>query len=180
MTWLFDLFDRAFAWVPRLTIVRLTHCGVKFRRGKEAIRCRPGLHWHWPLVTDLVIAPAARQTLDLGLQSLLLADNQPLTVSGVLVYEIQDPVLALARNWDTDDTAGDLARAAIVDVLSGRTLEESRAGLADGTLLTALTDRVRRSLLLCGLFVHRVGFVTFIPAPALRILMNPHVTEQTS
>ena len=67
-----------------------------------------------------------RQTLNLPPQSLMTEDRKDIAVSGIVVYEITDPLTAFVKVHDLDDAIQDMALASIKSVLWGRTLDEIR------------------------------------------------------
>ena len=118
LAWIGHIVEWLGKLIPRLVIVRSTHGGVKFKRGKYAIPIKPGVCAYWPIVTEVDILPVARQTHNLPSQSLTTRDGKTIVVSGVVVYEIRDVVSALAKNWDISDTINDITMCAITQVIN--------------------------------------------------------------
>jgi regulator of protease activity HflC (stomatin/prohibitin superfamily) len=166
--------ESAFAWigwiaewlgsfVPRLKIVRSTHAGVKFRHGRKAISLPPGLHFYWPLVTEVEIIPVARQTHNLPSQCLLTQDGQQVVVGAVVVYSITNIVDALSKNWDVNDTINDITMVAITSVVSKRTLTDLKDNL-DGDVQKHLTAETRKKLKRYGVKVFKTALTDFSTA----------------
>ena len=61
--WLNQLIEAVFRFCPRIVIVRATHAGVKWVHGWKVKAMPPGLHWYWPLTTEVEVLVTARQTL---------------------------------------------------------------------------------------------------------------------
>jgi regulator of protease activity HflC (stomatin/prohibitin superfamily) len=122
--WLNGLFTWFANWIPQLIIVPSTHEGVKFRHGKHVIRMKSGLHAYWPVVTTWVMYPIVRQTHDLEPQSLTTKDGVDIVISTAVVCEIHDIVLALANNFELNETIGDIARGTVAEVTLSHTFEE--------------------------------------------------------
>src|SRR5688572_8763360 len=82
------------AWVAKLIptwiIVPATHAGVKFVRGKQIEPFGPGIVWYWPAVTQAVVYPTARQTVDLRTQTLVTTDGKVVGVGGMVTYRVTD------------------------------------------------------------------------------------------
>jgi regulator of protease activity HflC (stomatin/prohibitin superfamily) len=116
--WLGDVFRFLLSLVPRLLIVRATHRAVKFARGKHARVLLPGLHFYWPLVTEVEIVPVIRQTVDLVPQYLTTADGAPVAVSGIVVYEVDDVLRLLTECFDYDAMIRSFSLAAIKRVVA--------------------------------------------------------------
>lgn len=149
--------DAALGWIgqivswlgqffPRWVIIRTTHGGVKFIRGKKVIALEPGIHWFWPATTELMTYPTARQAADLRTQTLMTTDGNTLVVGGLIVYEIKDIVAILANTYDADQTVKDIAMSAIHDVLVKMSWVDIRTESEFGTLNLKLRKRVRREL----------------------------------
>jgi len=149
--------ESAFAWIgqliewfgqffPRWVIIRTTHGGCKFIRGRKVVPLAPGFHFYWPLTTELEVYPTARQAADLRTQTLMTTDGKTLVVGGLIVYEIQDIVPILAHTFDPDQTVKDIALSAIHDVLVRMSWVDIRTAQEQGTLNLRLRRRVRREL----------------------------------
>ena len=74
--WLSEITSWLVQIVPRMTIIRVTHRGVKFLRGGKLKLVEPGLCWYWPLVTELDIIPVVRQPITTPTQRLVTRDGK--------------------------------------------------------------------------------------------------------
>ena len=126
--------ESAFSWlnyllrwigrlVPRWRVVTEAQGGVAFVRGRARL-IKPGICWWWPAWTEIHVQEVVRQTLNLPPQSLMTEDRKDIAVSGIVVYEITDPLTAFVKVHDLDDAIQDMALASIKSVLWGRTLDE--------------------------------------------------------
>ncbi len=113
--WLGNIMEFLGSLLPRWVVVQLTHGGVEFRRGRNVQIVRPGLHWYWPVWSELTIIPVVRQTLDLAQQALTTRDEVTVSVGIVIVYSIADVEKALTSQWDLEDTVSDIAQLAVAD-----------------------------------------------------------------
>ena len=77
------MFDLLFGWVPRFTIIDPNEAGIKLSRGKYIGDRGPGLHWYWPLISDIRTANVRTQEINLANQ---LLDGTG--ASGVIWYTI--------------------------------------------------------------------------------------------
>lgn len=169
MTWLAEFLYWIARWFPHLFIVRATHSAVKFKRGKHVVTCGPGLHFWWPLVTQVILLPTVRQTANLPTQVILIGSGQPLVVSGVVVYEVRNVEKALGRSWDVDDTIEDLALTGILETLAGQPLEDLVTDLRSGGLSQTLTLALRKQLRPFGVYVQHAGLTDFSIARAVHL-----------
>lgn len=172
---MFDIFAdiiRVFiSLFPRLVIVRATHRGIKWKRGKHPVELSPGLHWFWPLVSECETVVVARQTHNMPVQALLTADSKSVSVRGVVVFKINNTVLAYGqKNWDVVGTLNDISQAAVVRVVSRLSLDHLLENLC-GSVEKELTEECRRELRPFGIRIQRVAFTDFTTSKMLRLFM---------
>jgi regulator of protease activity HflC (stomatin/prohibitin superfamily) len=163
-------------FIPRLKIIRATHEGVRWRRGKYPIRMKPGLHVWWPLTTEIEEIVIARQTINLASQALETRDDKQVVAECFCVYRIYDVVKAIGeKNYDVDSTICDITQAAVVEFVMGHTLDELKAGISDSEsrLSKELTTSVRKRLRQYGVSIQRCGFTDFATAKVYRVIGNP-------
>jgi regulator of protease activity HflC (stomatin/prohibitin superfamily) len=171
--WLNQLIEAVFRFCPRIVIVRATHAGVKWVHGWKVKAMPPGLHWYWPLTTEVEVLVTARQTLSIPDQVLTTKDGKKVTVKTLVVYKIRDVVQAIGKvNWDVDVTINDLTQATVVGVVATHTYDEIMKGIADQTLTTTLTHAVRKELRQFGVHVVRSKLVDFAETKVLKLMMS--------
>ena len=143
--WLSDIFGAIIRFFPRLVIVRKTHGGVAFKRGKHIKEIEPGLIFYWPMITELETYPVVRQSLNLPSQTLTTTDGTPITVSCVIIYRIRSIVTALTVQWDLNETIRDLSLAAVKGYVSSHSFDEllGQHGEAEGALTAELRAALR-------------------------------------
>jgi regulator of protease activity HflC (stomatin/prohibitin superfamily) len=156
-------FDRIFVWVPRIEIVRSTHGGVKWRTRltddevePEVIEIKPGLHWYWPLVSELEFIVTARRPVDIPTMSILTKDGISVIVSAAVVFRINDVIKALGeKNWDVDSTLVDVTQSVIFRAVRSRTFRELLDEKVDD-LIDELTESTKKGLSKFGILVESV------------------------
>ncbi|MHC4225591.1 MAG: SPFH domain-containing protein [Planctomycetota bacterium] len=121
--WINDLARWFARLVPRWKVITESQGGVAFVRGWARI-IKPGIFWWWPAWTEIHVQEVVRQTLNLPPQSMMTRDRKDMAVSGIVVYEIADPLTAFVKVHDLDAAIQDMALASIKSVLWGRTLNE--------------------------------------------------------
>lgn len=176
MSWLAQLIDRLFVWVPRCLIIRSTHGGVKWRTKlldaltpPDVIELKPGLHWYWPLISDLAMIVTARRPVDIPTMSLLTYDGKSVIVSASVVFRINNVTLALGeRNWDVDSTLVDITQNLIFDAIRARQFVDLLAN--PGGLKDEITERARSELKKFGILVERVLLKDFDTSRTYRVL----------
>lgn len=169
-----QILEAMLSIVPRLSIVRATHEGIKWKYGKTPVAIKPGLMVHWPLVTDVEFLVVARQTFNIPNQVLMTADEKQVVVGAFVVYKINNIVQAIGeRNWDVESTVGDITQAAIVEEITSRNLDELLAGISGGReseLNHAITNNCRSQLNQFGVYIHRCGLTDFSTCRVHKIL----------
>ena len=133
-------------------ICTATEGGVKFVHGHRVREIVPGRYWHWPLFTRLTITPVKRQPLEIPGMSLTTADDQTVHVEPIVIYEVADVVKAIVETHDYDQTAAEVAKAAVVAVVTTRTKEKLRVAMVED-IPRELTKRIRVALKPYGLHV---------------------------
>ncbi len=115
-TWVINL-------IPQPLIVRKTHKGVRFVWGKNVKKIEPGFYFYWPFTTEIELYPVVRQTSRLPTQCLMDAEDHPVVVGAVLVYEIDDIIKALSEVMDIDETIEDISLATIKGFIVDKSLK---------------------------------------------------------
>lgn len=165
-SWFGDLIEWLSRFIPRLVIVRSTHLGIKYVRGKNLVCVKPGLCFYWPLVTEMETIPAVRQTLNLPVQRLVTNDGKRVICSGVVVYNIFDIILAVGRSWDNDDTVRDISMGVIAGVITDRNYDMLQHMDVVQNILTADAQRDLRRY---GVRVQRCMLTDFCPANVIAL-----------
>lgn len=169
---MFDWIGEFVYWIaqifPRLLIVRTTHRVVKFKRGKKLQLVEPGLTMWWPLVTEVVLVPVARQTINLPTQRLVTMDGKRVVASAVVVYTIGDAVEAVGKSWDYDETIRDISMANIAAIVTGHEYNTIVTGIGTD-IRTELTRACRGGLMKYGVRVQRCLLTDFCPANVIAL-----------
>src|SRR4030067_794893 len=92
--WLNQLFQAIYQLFPRILIVRATHGGIAWVRGKHVKLLVPGLHIYWPLTTDVEVIVTARQTLAIPDHVMATKDSKKVGGKTLVGDRISDPVRA--------------------------------------------------------------------------------------
>lgn len=169
--WLGDVAQWLGNLVPRLRIIRSTHGGVRFRRGKIPLELTPGICIYWPIVTELEIVPTIRQSHNLIAQSIMTKDEKSIIVSGLAITSIREPVKFLTKVTNKDYLE-DVMLHVIAEVCSKYTLSELISEI-NGTIVTNLTKEARRRLRSIGLLVHKAMLTDFSTATVINNVGTP-------
>lgn len=178
--WFGQIFNALLMLFPRIAIIRATHGGVKWYWGKKAIPLNPGLHVYWPLTTEIEILPTARQTANIPTQVLTTKDDKKITIGIVVVYRINDVVLAFGKtNWDVDTTINDIAQAAVVSIIAGHTFDGLLAKIGEDTMNDRLTEVAKKELSKFGVAVLECKLTDFAECRVLKIMFDtPKIPEE--
>ena len=125
--WLGDLVAVLASVVPRLAHVRATHRGVKFVRGRTR-EIGPGLHWWWPVTTEIEVLPVVRQYAALSEQALQTKDGETVSVDGFLSFEIHDLHRFVTEAYDAAEDLDELGQAAVRKAIIALRLPEIQSG----------------------------------------------------
>lgn len=155
--------------IPKIIIVRATHGGVKFVRGKRIKCLNPGMHVYWPITTEVEIIATARQTMNLATQVLVTKDQYSVAAGAVVVYRIDQVESALSDNWDVEDTIIDIAQAAIVKTITSMPLGELICEITN-RVENELSKEVRKKLKPFGVAVERCALTDFSQCFVLKTL----------
>ena len=170
-SWLSQLIETFYRFFPHIVIIRATHAGVKWVRGKHIKALQPGLHFYWPLTTEIEVLVTARQTLAIPDQVLTTKDGKKVTVKTLVVYKIRDIIQAIGKvNWDVDSTVNDLTQSAVVRVVATHTLDEILKGTADESIVNTMTKEVRKELRQYGVHIVRAKLVDFAETKVFKLL----------
>lgn len=166
LNWIGQFFDAILSFIPHIKIVRSTHSGVRFRSGRypqlmsaENGLFKTGVHFYWPIVTEVEVVPVKRQTVNLVAQYVTTKDDIAVGVSGIVVYEVSDVVKLLTESFEYDDTVKDFALAAIKNAMSSMTYIDIKESHEDFD--EVLTDLLRKELQDYGINVLNVTLTDF-------------------
>lgn len=173
--WLNDLLSALLRFIPRVRIVPATMGGVAFVRGKARLISSGRLYPYWPFWTELLIVPVVRQTLNLPNQVLVpRGSEKALVLSGVVVYEIADPVRALSQVHDLDDAIRDMALVAIREVVSQAHV--GKLYFSPKSVNKALLHAVRARMRGWGVNVQQVFLSDAAPCTVIRTVGEGNIT----
>jgi len=108
--WIGDFIRYLARLVPRLQLVRVTERAVKFTKAK-AREVGPGLHWWWPVTTEMDVYPVVRQIVSLEQQMIQTTEGKTIVVDGVVVYTIENLYKFCVENHDAEENMAELAQA---------------------------------------------------------------------
>jgi regulator of protease activity HflC (stomatin/prohibitin superfamily) len=166
--WIGDLVTWLVSWFPHLVVINKTHGGVKFVRGWKTKVLEPGMHWYWPITSDIIEIPVVRQSLELAGQTLTCEDGKTVFISVVLVYEIHDVHEALVDTWDFDETIADIAQKCTSVEVSGHPRELMLK--YPEVLVESLQESIEDRLTAYGVTLRSVGVVNLAPTRAYRVV----------
>lgn len=184
-----QFFNFIISFLPRYTIVKTTHAGVKFVRGNNVVELnssngiyfpvfsrsrlidfqKSGIHIYWPIVTEVIQVPIKRQTTKLDKQILTTKDNQTILVAGIVVYEVDDVTKLLTETWDYDDTIKDYATVCIQKTITTNNFSDIQN--------INLNEELRKNLKPFGIKVIRVNLCDCATGRALLHMGINHETN---
>ena len=107
------------------TIIWSYEQGVRFRFGHIKSTLGPGLHWQWPFVDTIEVVDCRVTAVDLPHQSVWTEGKQCLTVSGIVLYHIVNPVRAITVPEELESNLQAETMYALHNALSACSAEEA-------------------------------------------------------
>ena len=165
-SWVGSLIEWIASLIPRLTVIRATHAGVRFVRGWKVVVMEPGLHVYWPIVTEIDIWPTVEAPCKLPPQTLETADDKTVMVAGFFRYNVTDIEAVLTRMTEPESMIRDIGRAAVKHVICKRDKNELKE---HAKLDRALLGRVQSELKGKGVEVVSATLSDLAPARVIKI-----------
>lgn len=126
MTWLTQLLDRLFCWIPRFYFVYPDESGVRITLGNRISSTPSGWYIEWPLIHNFIKVNVAAQGLTLAAQSVTTADDIDLAVRGAILYKITNAEKAIFETDDFDKSLEAVAGGVIEKFVSSKTYDQLR------------------------------------------------------
>ena len=126
MTWLTQLLDRLFCWIPRPWFVNPDESGVRITLGKRVKDCPPGWYIEVPLIHQFIKVNVATQGVRFAIQSAITADDVDVAIRGAVLYRISDARKAIFETDDFDESLEAVAGGVIASFVAGKTYEQLR------------------------------------------------------
>lgn len=167
LSWLGDLARFVGSMVPRILVVQSSHRAVKYVRGATPVLLEPGVHWYWPLVTPIEFTAVVRALAQIPTQLLETADDETVAASGVIEYEIRNPIAFLAHTEDGWSSVAFMGAIAVRRVVMSR----ERGELCDkpAEVDVAIRELAQRLLRPYGVKVLRVQLKDFARVRAIHL-----------
>jgi hypothetical protein len=169
LAWVGQIAEWIGRFIPRLSIIKATHGGVKFVRGWKVRQLDAGMHIWWPLTTELISYPIVRQADDLRAQTLTTRDQVCIATSALIVFEVSDIKTLLSTTYDPDTTIQEIALTAVLDTLTELTWDEIRDA-PRRRLDIQLRSSARAALKPYGVSVIKMTLVDLSPCRVFRVL----------
>ena len=147
--WINDLARWVARFFPRWALCDPTEGGVKFSGlGKNRIKLLvPGkIYWWWPAVTNVYTIETKRQTMTVT-QRLTTKDELTVMVTTVIVYTVDDVLLALVETGDFEDTIAEVGEKLVVKPITSRDFADTLTRLSTSNDLNNEVKRIARSTL---------------------------------
>lgn len=153
MTWLIQLVDKLFCWIPRLWFVYPDEAGVRITLGSYVSDCSPGWYIEWPLIHTVIKVNTATQGVRFAIQSVTTKDDVDLAIRGAILYRITNARKAIFETADFDDALEAITGGVIEQFVSNKTY----ADLSDREVLkTEIKKGLRDSAAGWGIRLARV------------------------
>ena len=201
-SWLIGVSLLFGAWLMSgFYLVDANQRGVITRLGVIAETTEPGWHWRWPYPFESVrlVNVTGERILEVGtavtpsqLPGLMLtADQNLLSVSYGVVYQVTDPIAYLTRVDQPSDVLGVLSESVLRDVVAGQTFATLQASVtkpgevptSQGPLMATARGQVQQRLdaIDAGIQVKEVLIRDLrLPSPVLQAIKQADQDAQTN
>lgn len=167
LDWIPELLGKATSFVPRMVRVPPTHKLVKWPMCKDGVICDNGIHWYWPLFTEIEEVDIRWVSTITYVQSVTLSDGVSVSARGKLVWAPDDVLTLVEQNSDYEDRVSEILLSAVVETLSPCRNEDLKTLEA---LNFALTVVCRQKLEELGVAVESACFTELVNSPAFRLI----------
>ncbi len=155
---------------PRLHLIQIGWMGIRnscdWHLVATAEPIGPGLYFYWPLITEIEEFEVNRDSLELGIQTLLTFDDVTVVVRCVLEYRIFDVIKAKVECADFSNTVGDFCQVKIAEKIQGWEYKKNRLNIQEFN--DELRKSVSRPLRKFGVAVEGCSVIDLAPARAYR------------
>lgn len=121
MTWLTQLLDRLFCWIPRLWFVFPDESGVRITLGNRVKDCPSDWYVEWPLIHEVLKVNTAIQGMRFAIQSVTTSDDVDLAIRGAVLYRVTNARKAIFETADFDDALQAVTGGVIEQFVSSKT-----------------------------------------------------------
>lgn len=166
--WIGQLASWFGAFIPTWVLVRATEGAVKFLPKGLTKVLGPGIHWYWPVTTEMDVQPVVRQVLNTDAQTLMTKDNHPVYIAGLVVYTVVDLHKFLVENYDAEANLSDLVQTAIRRSIVSKNFQTIQEGRAD--IDNRLTSDVQKILTDFGILVEAARLTDFSKARVTNVV----------
>lgn len=165
--WLGQIFQTLLRLIPALIIVPATHAGVAFVHGHRVKELKAGLHWYWPIVTQVKSMAIVRQTQMIRSKVVMTKDLKTVIVGALVTYYVDDIVSAIVTVADLPSDIMERSMEAILAEVGEKTLAETQGDRA--AFNQALTVRVGEALNGYGVQIIQAQLTEFAPCRAISL-----------
>lgn len=149
-----------------LTVIDEYERGALLFLGKFKHTLQPGLHFRWPLLTQVLRDSVVPRTTDLKAQSLITLDRRTVTVRAIATWQIIDVEKALLRADGVDDVVRDTYYAAIGSAVAKTSFDD----MLTGSFLTQLKNECQKRADPYGVKVDRIALAELTLSRTLRLI----------
>ena len=174
---MFDrIIDLLVSWFDHLRFfffVRDYEEAVVLRFGKFHKVAKPGFHWRFPLIDEVMEQHVVVTTISLPPQSLYTKDKQNIVVKGVIKYRISDIKTFILEVYDAQDAISDMTQSIIKNIIMDKTLDECIDTEIDNTL----TKKARVESRKWGVEIQQVTLTDLAPIKSFRLINDTVINK---
>ena len=155
--------------LPFMVIHEYQNGGV-FRFGHYHRTLKPGFHWRWPLIEDIVTENICLTTLALEPQTITTQDDKTVVVTGIVRYRIVDVEPFLCEIENQHDLLRDTSMGAVLKQVRQTALR----ALLDKPPESLIASDIRRQVKTYGMEIETFTFTDIGQIRTLRLITHTH------
>lgn len=172
LSWIGYVAEWVGRFFPRWIILNTTEGAAKFVRGSKVVMLGPGIHWYWPVTTEIKNWIVARQAIDLPTQTIVTIDGKVIAVGGMVLFRIVEARTLIADTWDPDRTIRLKAAGVVHNVCSRGSWADLQTAKNGGALNLELRRAMRKKLKPYGVRVLDATLTDFAPCRVLKVVQS--------
>jgi regulator of protease activity HflC (stomatin/prohibitin superfamily) len=162
LSWL----EKAYDTITPFFVVKEYEGAVMLRFGRFLREVKPGPHWKWPLMDEVLTCEIATETISVKSQSLTTSDDKNIVVSAVIKYKIDQPSIYLIKVKDVANAIPDIAQGKIKSVIMSKKWAECREEGLDNEI----TKKVRHEANKWGISIDFVTLTDLAIIKSIRLI----------
>lgn len=191
--WIGQIAEWIGKWIPRWVNIEPTEGGLKYESfflprklrvrwggfdGDQRITyCGPGMHWYWPVTSQIPTWPIVLQTDNLPSQTIETLDGKGITIGGMVTYTVTDLLKLATMTHSSMKLIQVLALATIHAECCKLNWDDLREKQRKRTLNTLLRNGLQKELNQYGVKIDDCMLTDLVRTKAFRLIQSTQQDE---